>query len=81
MGIRPEATGQGLGSMYVSEVFNFARDIFNPTDFRVTIAKFNKRAQRVWENIGFECTQQFSAKGSGKKFLVFVFERTIELQR
>jgi ribosomal-protein-alanine N-acetyltransferase len=74
MGIHPDHIGQGLGKEYVSAVLAYALDKFDPRCFRVTIAGFNRRAQRVWEGNGFQKAQHFTHKASGREFLVYVLD-------
>jgi len=47
LGVRPDLTGQGQGSTYVQAVLDFAKRTWSPPAYRVTIAEFNTRAQRV----------------------------------
>jgi ribosomal-protein-alanine N-acetyltransferase len=72
MGIRPDLTGMGRGAEYVAAVLDFARDAFVPRRFRVTIAGFNQRAQRVWQANGFYPVQTFNHQSSGHEFVVFI---------
>ena len=72
MGIHPDFTGQGLGSDFVLAVLDFARREFRPITFRVTIAAFNQRAQRVWVKNGFQLIQTFTHQRSNRKFVVMV---------
>jgi [ribosomal protein S18]-alanine N-acetyltransferase len=37
---------------------------------RVTIAEFNRRAQRVWEQLGFEPVEKFAKIGSEEEFVI-----------
>jgi RimJ/RimL family protein N-acetyltransferase len=74
LGVRPDRTGQGRGSVYVGAVLDYARHTFSPSVFRVTIAEFNKRAQRVWEKAGFRRVQRFCRGSDDRVFLVFVRE-------
>ena len=74
MGVRPDLTGQGHGLKYVDAVLDFARRTFGPTTFRVTVARFNKRALRVWEKIGFRSVQTFQKAQDGRAFVVLVRE-------
>lgn len=74
MGIQPDHTGQGRGREYVSMVLAYAQESFNPSRLRVTIASFNRRAQRVWEGNGFQRVQAFTHKTSGREFLVYLLE-------
>ncbi len=43
-----------------------------PAAFRVTVAAFNKRAQRVWEKAGFRIEQRFERAGDGLPFVMLV---------
>ena len=70
MGIHPDLTGQGLGASFVEAVLEFALRKYQPNAFRVTIAAFNQRAQRVWQANGFESIQRFTHQGSKLDFIV-----------
>lgn len=74
MGIRPDLTGQGSGTRYATAVISFARGLYNPVRYRVTIAAFNQRAQRVWAKIGFNPIQEFTNQGTRREFVVMVYE-------
>lgn len=74
LGIRPGLTGQGQGIDFVSCVLDFARKAFAPSRFRVTIAAFNRRAQRVWKRAGFRPVECFRHEENGQKFMVFLGE-------
>ena len=70
MGIRPDLTGRGSGSIYVNAVLEYAVARFKPATVRVTVAEFNRRAQRVWEKAGFRKTQPFERIPDGAPFVV-----------
>jgi len=70
MGIRPDLTGQGYGEQYAQAVVQYGVERYGAQKLRVTIAKFNQRAQRVWEKLGFEQIAEFAKIGSGKKFVI-----------
>jgi ribosomal-protein-alanine N-acetyltransferase len=86
LGLRPDLTGQGRGLGYVRAVLDFAREASaggseagdfptgeaGPPAFRVTVAAFNQRAQRVWEKAGFRIVQRFERSGDGLPFVVMV---------
>jgi RimJ/RimL family protein N-acetyltransferase len=76
MGVRPDLTGQGRGAVFAASVLHFARREFQPTAFRVTIAAFNQRAQRVWQKLGFHEIEQFVHIESGREFMVLIREST-----
>jgi len=70
MGIRPDLTGQGHGEQYAQAVVKYGADRFGAQKLRVTIAKFNKRAQYVWEKLGFEQVEEFAKIDTGQKFVI-----------
>ena len=72
MGIRPGLTGRGQGADFVLAVLDYARCAFAPRQFRVTIASFNQRAQRVWEKNGFTPIQTFTHQASKREFIILI---------
>ncbi len=74
LGMRPDLTGQGHGLTYVNATLNLARRTFMPTAFRVTVAAFNTRALRVWENAGFQPMQTFQRSQDSRAFVVLMRE-------
>ena len=71
-GLRPELTGQGLGRAAIGTGLEFGRERFAPAAFRVTIATFNVRAQRVVTALGFRNVGQFAATTTGASYEVLV---------
>jgi ribosomal-protein-alanine N-acetyltransferase len=53
---------------------DFGRWRFAPPAFRVTIASFNQRAQRVWQKAGFRPAQAFGRAQDGLAFVVLLRE-------
>jgi RimJ/RimL family protein N-acetyltransferase len=74
LGVRPDLTGQGRGIGFVKAVLEFARQKFTPPVFRVTVAEFNRRAQRVWQRVGFRPVQTFGRGEDKLDFVVLVRE-------
>jgi len=72
--VRPDLTGQGQGFRYAQAVVEFAECNFPRQALRVTIAEFNRRAQRVWHKAGFLQTQSFARTGDKRRFVVCVRE-------
>lgn len=70
LGVHPDLTGQGLGYVFVRAVLRFARREFAPTEYRVTVAEFNERAQRVWKASGFQPAERFERAPDGMPFVV-----------
>lgn len=74
MGIHPDLTGQGRGSLYVKAVLDFARRAFAPVAFRVTVAEFNRRAIRVWEKARFQPVERFRGGKNNRVYVILVRE-------
>jgi RimJ/RimL family protein N-acetyltransferase len=72
--MRPDLTGQGLGATFVSAVLRFARQEMARTEFRITVAAFNKRALRVWQKAGFQPVQRFERKFDGMPFVILTMD-------
>jgi ribosomal-protein-alanine N-acetyltransferase len=71
LGVRPDLTGQGLGHLFIDALCSYATVMFAPTTLRVTIAAWNKRAQRVWTKAGFQEQARFQATHTGMEFIIF----------
>jgi len=72
MMIKPELTGQGMGSSYVASVIQHASTQYKPKRLRVTIMVSNLRARRVWGKNGFIMSQQFTGNMGDKGQTDFV---------
>lgn len=70
MGIRPDLVGRGRGKQYAQAVVRYGAKQYRVQQLRVTIAEFNKRAQRVWEQLGFEQVEKFVKIGSEEEFVI-----------
>jgi RimJ/RimL family protein N-acetyltransferase len=71
-GMRPDLTGKGLGREAIRTGLDFGRRRFAPAAFRVTIATFNVRAQRVVEALGFRDIGSFRALADGRSYEMLV---------
>jgi RimJ/RimL family protein N-acetyltransferase len=71
-GLRPELTGRGLGRNAIATGLDFGRRQFAPDAFRVTIATFNARAQRVVIALGFRNVGSFRASADGRSYRVLI---------
>ncbi|MBL7517509.1 GNAT family N-acetyltransferase [Frankia sp. CNm7] len=69
-GLRPELTGLGLGRQAIAIGLEYGAACFRPTAFRVTLASFNIRAQRVFRGLGFAPTATFNATTDGRGFVI-----------
>lgn len=71
-GLRPDLTGRGLGREAIGTGLDFGRQRFAPPAFRVTVASFNVRAQRVVTALGFRNVGSFARTGDGTGFEILV---------
>ena len=74
MGVHPRHTGRGLGRLFAGEAMKLAQEKFNPPRLRVTIAEFNRRAQKVWERHDFVPVQRFRSNFNRRPFVLYVRE-------
>ena len=71
-GLRPDLTGKGNGREAIRTGLEFGEQLFHPRAFRVTIATFNVRAQRVIAGLGFHQTGTFPATADGRSFGIWI---------
>lgn len=71
-GLRPDLTGRGLGGTAITAGLAFGREQFAPAAFRMTVATFNLRAQRVVTALGFRNVETFPAARDGRSFEIFI---------
>jgi [ribosomal protein S18]-alanine N-acetyltransferase len=71
-GLRPELTGRGLGREAIAAGLEFGRRRFSPAAFRVTVASFNVRAQRVVRALGFHKISSFQALTDGQSYEILI---------
>lgn len=76
-GLRPDLTGKGLGESIIGQGIRFGAERFGIDCFRVTIAAFNQRAQKVCRRVGFAEKQRFLRTGDRVAFVIL----TLSLHR
>ena len=62
-GLRPDLMGQGLGPRLIGEALSLGRQLHTPQDFRIAVLRWNVRAQRAPEKLGFRETGSVLADG------------------
>ena len=86
MGIKPDLVGRGRGKLYAQAVARYGINLYLVEQLRVTVAQFkrdlrklgkpqpassfNKRAQRVWQQLGFEQVEKFVKVGTKEEFVI-----------
>jgi RimJ/RimL family protein N-acetyltransferase len=63
IGLRPDLTGLGIGAAFLARTLELAFGKHRPPSFRVAIAEFNVRAQRVAEAAGFRPERCVMSRG------------------
>jgi [ribosomal protein S18]-alanine N-acetyltransferase len=71
-GLRPDLTGKGIGREAILAGLDFGRHLFRPRAFRVTVATFNVRAQRVIAALGFRPVDAFLATADGREYGIWI---------
>ncbi|GLC88281.1 GNAT family N-acetyltransferase [Lysinibacillus piscis] len=59
LGMKPALTGQGLGTAFFTFIIQHIKQNHS-VPLRLTVAKFNERAIRLYEKLGFERQMEFS---------------------
>ncbi|QRG69314.1 GNAT family N-acetyltransferase [Brevibacillus choshinensis] len=62
LGMKPELTGRGFGRSFLQKGIEFAVQRYSPRQLRLSIASFNKRAIKLYENMGFREVGSFPSK-------------------
>lgn len=70
VGIKPDSTGKGLGQEFLRQGLLFGSKIFRTKCFRVSIALFNERAQRVCKRLGFVEKEKFFRTSDKREFII-----------
>jgi ribosomal-protein-alanine N-acetyltransferase len=65
LGLRPDRTGQGLGGAFLRAGLDYARSRFDPAQFVLSVATFNRRAITVYERAGFTRVRVFMHSTNG----------------
>lgn len=69
--MRPSLTGKGLGTKMVEALLSFGRENYKFNEIDLLVAKFNKRAIRVYEKLEFNIIEEFiwNVNGEEKEFI------------
>lgn len=74
VGMRPDLTGQGIGAAFFEAILHFADEHVKAGRKRVTVAKFNERALRLYRRFGFHEHDEFEEPRSGVSYKILVSE-------
>lgn len=70
LGLKPELTGRKIGTEFAAAGINFGIKKFNYNQnyIALAVASFNKRAIKLYENIGFQFVERYMQKTNGGEF-------------
>ena len=72
VGMRPEFTGQGKGAVFFSAILGHALGTLSPECLRLTVAKFNLRALKLYKNFGFEVNDEFRVQPGAVPYAILI---------
>lgn len=74
--MRPDITGKGFGTEFVKSIINFGKQKYNLNYIDLTVAKFNNRAIKVYEKLGFKVVEEFvnTIRGNDYDFIAMRLE-------
>ncbi len=69
--MRPDLTGKGTGPQFVKAILDFGKNTYKFNEIQLLVAKFNERAIKIYEKLGFEKTEEFiwNVNGEEKEFI------------
>ncbi|WP_425445900.1 GNAT family N-acetyltransferase [Dethiothermospora halolimnae] len=69
--MKPELTGKGMGTEFTKSILEFGIKEYDFDSIELLVAKFNKRAIRVYEKLDFEKIDDFTwdVNGETKEFI------------
>ncbi len=74
LGLRPDLCGKGLGRGLLELGMEWARSELGASRFRLAVAQFNLRAQKVYRSCGFREISRVTHRTLGAPFLLMVWE-------
>ncbi|KIL51549.1 hypothetical protein KP77_10610 [Jeotgalibacillus alimentarius] len=75
LGLRPALTGSGRGHDFLTAGLKFGRQRYGFGKYRLSVAGFNERAIRLYEQAGFEKTGSFVNQAGEKNIQFFVMKQ------
>jgi len=74
LGMRPDLCGQGYGLSFLSDGLNYGKKLYGTDKYRLSVATFNKRAIKLYDNAGFEAWREVTNSYYNTKFLVMLYD-------
>lgn len=73
LGLNPALCGNGFGSKFLADGISFAKQKFNASYYRLTVASFNQRAIKVYERAGFKYSMSVHHAVSSAIFHIMIY--------
>ncbi|WP_105617012.1 GNAT family N-acetyltransferase [Vallitalea okinawensis] len=69
--MRPDLTGKGMGTDLIKIILDFGKEKYQYDEIKLYVAKFNRRAIRVYEKLGFVVNEEFlwHVNGEEREFI------------
>ncbi|TDM18217.1 GNAT family N-acetyltransferase [Macrococcoides canis] len=68
LGMKPELTGRGLGKSFINITLRYIVGNYDVDTITLSVALFNERAIKCYENVGFIRANEFDMKTNGSTF-------------
>lgn len=78
LGLRPDLTGKDLGRAFINAGLAFGREHFSVEMWSLSVATFNKRAIRLYEQVGFTALDIFMQRTNGGEYEFLRMIRPVE---
>ena len=75
LGLHPDRTSQGLGGAFLQAGLRYAGSRFEPKQFVLSVATFNRRAITVYERAGFSAVRVYMHSTNGGEWEFVEMER------
>lgn len=72
LGMKPGLTGKGMGKSFFQTGLAFSVSKFQAKKIRLSVATFNKRAIKLYRNIGFQAGPTFMSRG--REFVLMEYD-------
>lgn len=74
LGMKPEGTAKGYGSEFVGFILSCVRREHPSSTIRLTVASFNKRAVKVYSDLGFQKKAAFVRPPNNMEFIIMMLK-------
>ncbi len=78
-GLKPDLTGQGLGTEFVKSGIEYGIEHFDyqKEHIMLAVAEFNKRAIKLYKNLGFKTTEKYDQPTNGGVYKFYKMKKIL----